>query len=128
MQNQKKYYLQFIMVCIGALLVSFGLSQVPNRYLNTSHFWIPTLFFAITTLGTNAFLTKGDKQSKEFVFKTLSLSMARLLVCMIFVFVYSLINKSQALAFTCHFMIQYVFFTIFEMSFLLKYIKQTDQL
>jgi hypothetical protein len=84
------------------------------------------LFFALATLGTNALLTKGDKQSKEFVFKTLAMSMARLLVCMIFVFIYSLVNKPEALAFTCHFMIQYVLFTIFEMSFLLKYIKQAD--
>lgn len=124
MQNQKKYYLQFSFVCIGALILSYGLSQMPNRYFNTTHFWIPTVFFAITTLAVNILLTKGDKQSKEFVFKTLAMSMARLLLCMIFVFVYSLINKPQALAFTCHFMIQYVLFTIFEMSFLLKYIKQ----
>ncbi|MBK6985817.1 MAG: hypothetical protein IPH32_14180 [Bacteroidetes bacterium] len=126
MQNQKKYYLQFITICIGALVLSYGLSQLQNRYFSTSHFWIPTLFFALATLGTNALLTKGDKQSKEFVFKTLAMSMARLLVCMIFVFIYSLVNKPEALAFTCHFMIQYVLFTIFEMSFLLKYIKQAD--
>ncbi len=126
MQNQKKYYLQFITICIGALVLSFGLSQLQTRYFSTSHFWIPTLFFAAATLGTNALLTKGDKQSKEFVFKTLAMSMARLLVCMIFVFIYSLVNKPEALAFTCHFMIQYVLFTIFEMSFLLKYIKQAD--
>lgn len=126
MQSQKKYYIQFITVCLGALILSYGLSQVPNRYLNTTHFWIPTIFFAISTLGVNALLTKGDKQSKEFVFKTLAMSMARLLVCMIFVFVYSLINKPQALAFTCHFMIQYLIFTIFEISFLLKYIKQAN--
>lgn len=126
MQNQKKYYLQFTLVCLGALILSFGLSQTPTRFFDTTHFWIPTVFFAITTLAVNALLTKGDKQSKEFVFKTLAMSMARLLVCMIFVFVYSLINKPQALAFTCHFMIQYVLFTIFEMSFLLKYIKQAN--
>ena len=126
MQNQKKYYLQFTTICIGALVISYGLSQLQNRYFSTTHFWIPTLFFALATLGTNALLTKGDKQSKEFVFKTLAMSMARLLVCMIFVFVYSLVNKPEALAFTCHFMIQYVLFTIFEMSFLLKYIKQAD--
>lgn len=126
MQNQKKYYLQFTIICIGSLLLSYGLSQIPNKYFSTTHFWIPTLFFALATLGTNALLTKGDKQSKEFIFKTLAMSMARLLVCMIFVFIYSLINKPQALAFTCQFMIQYVLFTIFEMSFLLKYIKQAD--
>jgi hypothetical protein len=126
MQNQKKYYLQFVFVCIGALIISYGLSQIQNNYFNTHHFWIPTVFFGISTLGVNALLTKGEKESKEFVFKTLALSMARLLICMIFVFVYSLINKSQVLAFTCHFMIQYVIFTIFEMSFLLKYIKQAN--
>jgi hypothetical protein len=124
MQNQKKYYIQFISVCIGALLLSYGLSQVPNRYFSTGHYWIPTLFFALSTLGVNALLTKGDKESKEFVFKTLAMSMARLLVCMVFIFVYSLINKPEALAFTCHFMIQYLVFTVFEISFLLKYIKQ----
>lgn len=126
MQNQKKYYLQLILVCAGAFLLSYGLSQVPSQYLSTTHFWIPTLFFAITTIGANVLLTMGDKHSKEFVFKSLAMTMARLLVCMIFIFVYSLINKSDVLAFSCHFMIQYVVFTIFEMSSLLKYIKQTD--
>lgn len=126
MQDQKKYYLQFIVVCLGALTLSYGLSQVSNRYLSTNHFWIPTVFFALSTLGVNALLTKGEKQSKEFIFKTLAMSMARLLACMIFVFIYSLINKSQALAFTCHFMIQYLVFTVFEISFLLKYIKQAN--
>jgi hypothetical protein len=126
MQNQKKYYIQFITICLGALVLSYGLSQIQNRYFSTNHFWIPTIFFALSTLGVNALLTKGDKESKEFIFKTLAMSMARLLVCMIFVFLYSLINKPQALAFTCHFMIQYLVFTIFEISFLLKYIKQAN--
>src|ERR1700741_1181408 len=119
--NKRSYYINFISVCIGALLISYGLSQVDNKYFSTDHFWIPTAFFALSTLGINALLTKGDKQSKEFVFKTLAMSMARLLVCMIVVFIYSLINKPQALAFTCHFMIQYIVFTLFEISFLLKY-------
>jgi hypothetical protein len=123
MQSQTKYYIQLASVCIGALILSYGLSEIDTKYFKTNHYWIPTLFFVITTVGANLLLTAGDKQSKEFVFKTLALSMARLLVCMIVVFVYSLINKEQALAFTCHFMVQYVIFTIFEMSFLLKYIK-----
>jgi hypothetical protein len=123
MQSQTKYYIQLVSVCIGALILSYGLSEIDSKYFKTNHYWIPTLFFVLTTVGANLLLTAGDKQSKEFVFKTLALSMARLLVCMIVVFVYSLINKEQALAFTCHFMVQYVIFTIFEMSFLLKYIK-----
>lgn len=122
----KKYYLYLIIVCIGTLSLSFGLAQQHNRYIETSHFWIPTLFFLITTILINMLLTSGEKDSKEFVFKTLAMSMGRLLLCMIFVFVYSLINKPQALAFTVHFMIAYVFFTVFEISFLLKYVKQSN--
>ena len=123
MQQQTKYYIQLLCVSIGALIISYGLSQIDSHYLKTPHYWIPTLFFSLTTLGTNALLTNGDKNSKEFVFKTLALTMARLLVCMILVFIYSLVNKEQSLAFACHFMTQYVIFTIFEMSYLLKFIK-----
>jgi len=122
----KKYILQFASVCIGCLLLSYGLSQVPSPYLNTSYYWVPTIFFALTTWGIHAVLTKGDKNSKEFVFKTLALTMARLLVCLVFVLIYSRIDKAGALAFACHFMIQYLIFTIFEISFLLKYVKQTN--
>jgi hypothetical protein len=124
MASQNKYYIQLISICIGVLILGYGLSQLPTRFLATSHYWIPTVFFGLTTLGINAVLTKGEKHSKEFVFKTLAFSMARLLVCMVFVLIYSLVNKPEALAFTCHFMIQYVVFTIFEISFLLKFIKQ----
>lgn len=121
---QKKQYIQLILVCLGSLVMSYGLSQLGTRFFNSSHYWIPTLFFALTIIGANALLTKGDKESKDFVFKTLALSMARLLLCMVFVFVYSLINKPDALAFTCHFMVQYLLFTVFEISFLLKFINQ----
>lgn len=122
--NHKKYYLQLVIICIGTLFLSFELSKLSTPYFLSAHYWIPTLFFLITTLLINKLLTNGDKASKEFVFKTLAMSMARLLGCMIFVFIYSLVNKTGALAFTCHFMIAYIVFTAFELSFLLKYIKQ----
>lgn len=127
MSNSKKsYYLFFAIICVGTLMLSYGLSTVPSKYLDTKHYWIPLVFFALTTLGINAVLVRGDKNSKEFIFKTLALSMARLLACMVMVLIYSLINKPGALAFSCHFMIQYIIFTVFEISQLLKYIKQSN--
>lgn len=126
MQNKTKYYLQFTLLCIGTFVLSYGISQIQNKYFNTPHFWIPVFFFGITSLAINVLLTKANTSSKDFVFKTLAISMARLLICMVFVFVYSLFNKEDLLAFTCHFMIQYLIFTIFEVSFLLKYIKQAN--
>jgi hypothetical protein len=127
MQNKLKYYIRFSILSIGAILIAYGLSTLNTKYFITTHYWIPTLFFAITTIATNLFLTKFNSQSKEFILITLAMSMARLLLCMVFVFVYSLINKLQALAFTCHFMIQYVLFTIFEITFLLKHINSNQQ-
>ena len=118
-----KQHLSLLIICILCLSISYSLSILPTRYFQTSHFWIPTLFFALTTLGVNLVLFKGDKNSKEFVFKSLAISMARLLACMVFVLIYSLVNKPQALAFTCHFMIQYIIFTTYEVSTLLKFIK-----
>ncbi len=120
------YFLKLLALSLIALGISYGLYVTGNRYFETTHFWIPTVFFFITTLIANKVITTTDKQSQEFVFKTLAISMARLLVCMIVVFVYSLINKPQALAFTCHFMIQYVLFTVFEHTVLLKHVKKTD--
>lgn len=122
----KKYYFVFIIICFITFGISFGLSTLPSKYLDTKHYWIPLVFFALTTLGINAVLVRGDKNSKEFIFKTLALSMARLLACMVMVLIYSLINKPGALAFSCHFMIQYIIFTVFEISQLLKYIRQTN--
>lgn len=123
MSYKSSYYISFLAISLLSFGLSFGLSQINNKYFNSPHFWLPTLFFVLTTLGINYVLTRGDKDSKEFIFKTLALSMARLLLCMVFMLIYSLINKPQALAFACHFMIQYVIFTVFEISFLLKYIK-----
>lgn len=125
MVTTKKYILPFTTVCLVSLLLSYALSHIESPYLKTDHFWIPTIFFSLTTLGINAVLTKGDKNTKEFAFKTLAVSMARLLVCLIAVLIYSRVNRSGGLAFACHFMLQYLIFTIFEIYFLLKYVKQT---
>jgi len=123
MSSKSSYYLSFLSITAFSITLSFGLSKIDNNYFNSPHFWLPTLFFVLTTLGINYVLTRSEKESKEFIFKTLALSMARLLLCMVFMLIYSLVNKPQALAFACHFMIQYIIFTVFEISFLLKYIK-----
>ncbi len=122
--DNKKYLWQFVLVCCCCLVISFCLSKIESRYLNTPHFWIPTLFFALTIWAFHIFLTKGNSQSKEFVFKTLALSIARLLVCLVLILIYSHINSEGALAFACHFMLQYAVFSAFEMSVLLKMIRK----
>lgn len=125
MENKKKYYLNFSIVAISTLVLSYFLSQLDSRYLTTSHFWIPTLFLALTTLGVHQIIIRKSKEPKEFIFVYLALTMGRLLACLICVLIYRFVNKPFALAFACHFMIQYVLFTLFEISTILKNIKQT---
>lgn len=128
MGNKTKYYLNFSIVAVSALVLSYFLSQVDSKYFTTSHYWIPTLFFVLTTLGIHVVLTKKPKEPKEFIFIYLALSMGRLLVCLFFVLIYSYVNKLSSLAFACHFMIQYLLFTLFEISSLLNTIKQNNSI
>lgn len=122
----KTYNLWFVAVCLGSFALSFGLSHVPSIYLNTTRFWIPTLFFSLTTFIINAVLTRGNSNPKEFAFKSLAMGMARLLLCLVALLIYSRLGYADNLAFACHFMLQYLIFTVFEILFLLKYIRQTS--
>ena len=120
----KNYWIQLMLTTILAFSISMTLLQTQNHYFDNPNFYIAIVFFVITTVIVNVVFTKGEKQSKEFVFKIMAISMGRLLLCMIAVFIYFLADKPYALPFATHFMIQYIIFTIFELSYLLKYIKQ----
>lgn len=126
MGNKAKYYLNFSIVAVSALVLSYFLSQINSKYLTTTHFWVPTLFFVLTTIGIHVVITKKSKEPKEFIFIYLALSMGRLLICLFFVLIYAYINKASSLAFACHFMIQYLLFTLFEISSILSTIKQNN--
>lgn len=126
MKLLKNYTFQLLLVSGIALVLSFLLTQVRSRYFDCPHFYWITIFFATTTYLADLVLKKGDRQSREFIMKIMALSMGRLLLCMVLVFIYSMVNKPQALGFACHFMLQYLLFTIFELSYLLKFIKQPN--
>jgi hypothetical protein len=118
-----KHFFWFALILICSLGLSYSLIQIPSKYFTTSHFWIPSLFFGLTTLIVNVIIKKSEKNTKEFIFKLLIISMSRLLLCMVFILVYSLIFKTNTLAFAVHFMIQYFLFTIYEVSYMIKFIK-----
>lgn len=122
----KNYWIQLVLTTVLAFSVSMTLFQIRNPYFDNPNFYIATVFFVLTTIIVNVVFTKGEKQSKEFIFKIMAISMGRLLLCMIAVFIYFLADKPHALPFATHFMIQYIIFTIFELNYLLKYIKQTS--
>ncbi len=48
----------------------------------------------------------------------------KLLVAFIFILIYGILNKHTALFFSIHFIIHYLVFTVFEMYYLIKLIKE----
>ena len=122
MKNSKQI-IWFSFITILSLGLSFSLSQINSQYFLTAHFWVPTIFFVIATLIVNFIIVNSEKNTKEFIFKLLVISMARLLLCMVFILVYSLIFKTNTLAFAVHFMLQYLLFTIYEIRYIIKFIK-----
>lgn len=126
MTSNIPYYLKLALLFLCSLLLAFGLSQLDSRYFHTAHFWLPVIFFELTTLAIHFFLTQKSSEPKEFIFKYLAVSMARLLLCMVCVLIYALVNKPGALAFTCHFMIQYLIYTVYEIIVILKQLRQSN--
>jgi hypothetical protein len=67
------------------------------------------------------FRKTGDP--RDYTFKIMFTSMGRLLVCMISLLIYKVCDKQNFTHFAVHFMLHYILFTVFEIAYLLKFIK-----
>jgi len=120
----KNYYVRLSLLSVFGIVLSASLYHWLPGLFNAPTWWIAPLFFVVTTLASHFILTRGDKASKEFVQKVMASSVGRLLLSMIIVLIYSKLDKPHGMAFAFHFMLQYVLFTIFEIAYLLRYLKQ----
>jgi hypothetical protein len=113
-----------------AAIVATGLSLLLNNFhiLGGAPLWyVSVIFFFLTALLLNLILFKQNTDPKEFVFKIMITSMLRLLLCMIGIFIYSLIDKAGLKGFALHFMLHYILFTVFEIAYLLRFAKTNNQ-
>ncbi len=117
----------FFLVSVLAGILSFGINLLNIEKISNPYWFVSILFFLSTGLLINFILFKKYADPKDFVFKIMFTSMLRLLLCMIGVFIYSLIDKPHMVSFALHFMLHYILFTIFETSYLLKYTKTQIQ-
>ncbi|MBS1636408.1 MAG: hypothetical protein JST26_10870 [Bacteroidetes bacterium] len=120
----KNYYVRLLLFSAAVFVLATMLARVPNRYFESPHVYIITSFFFATTVLANLAFTKSDTKSRDFIMKIMAVSAGRLLFSMITIFVYSRVAHGHALGFAVHFMLQYVLFTIFELSYILKFIRQ----
>lgn len=68
-------------------------------------------------------MLRKTEEARDMINKIMFTSMGRLLVCMVGVFIYSLIDKPSFFAFAIHFMLHYMVYTVFEITFIVKFIR-----
>ena len=117
----------FFLVAVLAAVVSISIGLLNIPAISNPYWYASIIFFLTTGLLINYILFGKPSDPKDFVMKIMLTSMMRLLLCMVGVFIYSLIDKPHMISFALHFMLHYILFTIFEISFLLKYTKSQIQ-
>lgn len=113
------------------MLVSALVSSVISILLNLMPFeaiqsklWIVSVgFHVLISLALHAIMYRKNEDPKDFINKIMLTSIGRLFLCMVGVFIYSLIDKPHFMGFAIHFMLHYLIFTIFEINYMLKFVK-----
>jgi hypothetical protein len=113
----------FLLVSVLASGISYLINLLGIDKITNSFWYASVLFFLGTGLLINYILFGKPVDPKDFVLKIMFTSMFRLLLCMVGVFIYSLIDKPHMISFSLHFMLHYILFTIFEIAYLLKFTK-----
>jgi len=117
----KKYIIRLL---IFSLIISVVVFALYNTVL--SKFYLPVfpfiiLFFVLISLGSHYILLKaGKSRISKFSTSFMGITSLKLFLYLIFIVVYLIIDKSQALTFVLTFFIIYLLFTVFETSSLLK--------
>jgi len=124
----KKYFTRSLIFAIIVSLVLFLVFffALPQFYLNIFPWLI--LFFLASNSIVHYVLTKAGKQKiTRFSTFFMASTTAKLFLNLIFIVLYVVLNKDDAVVFLIVFFILYVFFTFFETFSLLSDLKNEDQ-
>lgn len=116
----------FVLILVSSLIsavISILLNFLPIEMLQAKMWLVSVGFHVVISLALGAILFRKTPDPKDFINKIMLTSMGRLLLCMVGVFIYSLIDKPHFVGFSAHFMLHYLIFTILEINYLLKFIK-----
>lgn len=106
-----------------SVIVSVGMNYLPIEKIYSDVWWFSIIFHLLISVVLNIVLLGKKVSPEDFVNKIMFTSIGRLLVCMIGVFIYSLIDKAHFTGFAIHFMLHYLVFTILEIKSLLNHVK-----
>ncbi len=113
------FSLTVVLTLIGFLVMKYF---VPDYYY-MGFLFLPLLLFVIT-IGVHQYLiiaSQGD--NKKFTYKYLGATGLKMFVYLILIVIYLLLDREHAVPFLICFLILYVFYSLFEVLSVLKYLK-----
>ena len=117
----KKYIIRLLIFSLLIAIIAFALyATVLSRFYLPVMPWV-LLFFVLISLATHYILIKsGESRITKFSTSFMGVTSIKLFLYLIFIVVYLINDKSNALVFVISFFILYLLFTVFETSTLLK--------
>jgi len=116
--------LSLITIFCGALLLGGDLSGITHIGLIG---WLALAFFVVLTITiTNMTLQAGEKSPSRFITSIMGSVGIRMLVCVMFVLIYWVVVKNRDKFFIIYFFTLYLFFTVFEIMYLVSKLR-TDK-
>ncbi|MFM9945826.1 MAG: hypothetical protein ACKVQB_11410 [Bacteroidia bacterium] len=122
-----KFYTQLFLITLicGAILFISDVTGFTHIGLIG---WIALAFFAIlTTVLTNMSLRSAAKSDSRFVTGVMGGVGLRMMFCVLFVIIYWVTAKERNTFFIIYFFILYLFFTVFEIKFLLSKLRPDNK-
>ncbi len=125
--HMKSYIIKIISISIIIAILALAIFYfiIPQYYLPV--FPAIILFFIATSIFVHVFLTKaGKKNMRQFSTYFMGSIGIKLFIYMIFIIVYSLIDKENIINFVSQFFILYIIYTFFETTAIMKTLNNQD--
>lgn len=122
-----KFSKKLIILSLVIVVLTVGLSYViPTNLISYSWPFILVFFLAVSILVYRYLIKKAKESHAKFINAFLLTTTVKLLLYLAIILIYSLLNRNDAIGFIMTFFTYYLFFTIFEIASIVKYLKKTE--
>ncbi len=119
------FLIKLFIFSLSILLIDYYWNQTMPQEYKIPQIWFILGFFVALTLAFHLFSIRfSDGNPQQFIRFYMGSTALRMLLCISAIVAYRFIDKSTVIPFAMGFLVHYFLFTIFEVSSLLKQLKQ----
>jgi hypothetical protein len=116
-----KQLLIFSLLLVSVAVALFFL--LPAKYITPALFFLFPFFLSVTLISVNILIRSARKKFIRYLNVYMLTTLVKLILYIAVMVVYILLNKRDIIPFSISFLILYLFYTIFEVVWLVKYFK-----